>query len=223
MMAWLLIPALLVSVPAFSRGEDLIGTEEEMLALLSLNRSRGASRIEVRLTGGYFSRLSENNFREYSVLKLKTGIAFCDMKYSSEAYMLFMENIQWTEPHVLEAATEQEFRKAFQYFMEQGASEFQVIVRDQRLFESLRNKGRAFAYASMYGAETLQVRISQDPPYIFYLDEIQPFTDPWYSVSSRDDWIRGTESMAARNASHFFLVLDPFFAETLQRDETLIR
>ena len=222
LLAWLLIPALLFAAPALSRGEELIGSEEEMLAALSLHRARGNTEFSLTLTGGYFSRLSANNFQEYTAVKLKAGVAQADMKYSAERLVLYLENVQWTEPRAMEISTEQEFRKAIRYYLETGMPEFQIILRDQRLFESLQENQRAFEYAAMYGADTLRVRTVNVSPYIFYLDEIQPFTLPWQTVASRDEWIRAVEDMAERNAGHFVLVLDPLFAETLQRDESLI-
>lgn len=222
-LAWLMVFALLAGLPALSRGEELIGSEEEMLALLSRYRKQGTEAFQVKLTGGYFARLSENNFQEYTAVRLKAGIAEADMGYNADYCILFLEGVQWTEPHALEVSTEQEFRKAIQFFMGQGIYDFQVIARDGRLFESLKNNSRAFQYAAMYGAETLQVRTLGDAsPYIFFLDGFELFAGPWYCVSSGDEWIRAVEAMAERNETSFTLVLDPFFAETLQRDESLI-
>ena len=213
---------VLLLFPGVSLGSELIGSEEELLAMLSLYRAHGTADFDMALTGGFFGRISEDNFREFRVIALKAGLADYSLKYSSQGGLYF-EGAQWTEPHTAEAATEQEFRRAFQQFLEEGAGEFQVIVRDQRLFESLQRRECAFAYAALYGADSLRVRTTDASPYVFYLDEIQVFTRPWYAVSSRDDWIRGVDSMAARGAAGFVLVLDPLFAEKLQKDEDLIR
>ena len=75
---------VLLLFPGVSLASELIGSEEELLAMLSLYRAHGTADFDMALTGGFFGRISEDNFREFRVIALKAGLADYSLKYSSQ-------------------------------------------------------------------------------------------------------------------------------------------
>ena len=199
-----------------------IDSRETCLDVFAAYREQQTKAFEVSLTGSFFDSLAANDFQELSVLFVEVGITDYHMQYTT-AGDLFLQDVMWTEPHATECATEQQFRKSLESNIEEGLPSFQFIIRDKGLYDLLVGQKRLFTYAAMCGMESLQLRSTANEPYVLWVDDLQPFTVPWYTVCSREDWILGIESMAMRNASRFSLILEPTFAALLENDEELLK
>ena len=219
LMLILCISAYII-MPATASG--VINNAEELLDAFAGYREQQTGKFEVALSMPYFNSLSANNFLELSVLLIEAGLTDYHMQYTNNGD-LFLEDVVWTEPHVTECVSEQHFRRALENYLADGLSAFQFVVRDKDLYDRLITQGRLYSYAAMCGIENLQVRSTADVPYIIWIDNLQPFSIPWYTVHSQEEWFQAVESMTARNADHFSLILEPDFAETLNHDEDLLK
>lgn len=213
------VPACLNTASAWA-GE--ISNSNDFLASLSAYRITRTEKFSISLTESYFNSLSGNNFHELSILLLKAGIQDYHMQYTTRGD-LYLDSVQWTEPHVADCAAEEEFEEALRDFLKQNIPAFQFVIRSNALYDSLFNQGRLHAYAAMYGAESLQASSSVAEPHVIWISGIQPYSIPWYTVSSREEWLQAIESMASRNATHFYLIAAPSFAEELRSDEGLLK
>ncbi len=221
-IAFILILILLSALAAPVSASGSISSNEAFLDACSVFRAGRTEKFEISLSKAFWESLSGNDFKELSILVLEAGIADYKMQYTASGD-LFLESVVWTEPHVSECATEQEFRKSIQNDIAEGLPSFQFVIRDSNLYDRLIQQGGLYAYAALCGIENLQVRSTAEAPYIIWVDELQPFRIPWYTVSSQEEWTLGIETMASQNADHFYLIMEPEIALTLQNDETLLK
>ena len=204
-----------------SANKSRIASDEEMLSALAEMREKEAVGFKLSLTKKYWSGLAEDDLAGFSRIVLAGGITYYHLSYTSAGDLEF-DDVQWTEPHYAECATEEEFRTAVRDQLSRGVPSCQILVKDETVFRSLL-EGKIFLYAAMYGAESLQVRNTTQAPYIIYLDEIKPYSSPWRVVSSAEEWTAAVEELTGQHETCFWLVPEPAFAEALAQDEALVR
>lgn len=202
-----------------SAGKGRISSDEEMLDALAEVREVEAVGFKLSLAKKYWSSLAEDDLAGFRRIVLQAGVTYYRLSYTSAGDLEF-DDVQWTEPHYAECATEEEYEAAVRDLFAQNVPSCQILVKDKDLFDSLL-QGKIFLYSAMYGAETLQVRNTTGEPYIVYLDDIRMYDSPWRVVTSASEWVAAVEELTGQHETRFWLVPDAAFAEELSRDPDL--
>lgn len=213
---WIIVTLLLLClcVAAAAAEEAPIGSDEELVAVLTRYKEEKVRQFDLQLTEDYFSQVSEGNFARFTIIELKIGIANCQLKYTYDG-KLMLNMVQWTEPHAAECATEEEALEAVGRFIGEEAPSFQIICTNKELYDSLNTGGyRLFSFAAMSGVKDMRVRNTLGEPYIFYCDQIKRYTEPYGVATNEEEFMNCFQYMAEQGADHFFIAFEPEWYDT---------
>ena len=212
-----------VLLPVFpAAAAKRIADDGTLLDELAKMREMKAIGFQLRLKKSYFTKLAEDDLAGLSTLFLSAGMTEYRLSYSADGE-LALDDVQWTEPHTASCSTEEGFGEAIRDLLAQRVDACQVIVTDEKVFNSLVAGKRAFLCSAMYGAEKVTVRTTLRAPYAFYLNDIIYYKVPWYVVSGEEAWIASIRQMAEENAGAFYLIPDPAFAEAVSADDEALK
>lgn len=216
----LLLALCFAATAAPASAGSRIDSDEELLSALAEMRELKAVGFELSLAKKYFAGLTENDFAGFSMILLQAGVTNYRMQYSSSGD-LKLDDVAWTEPHVAVCGTEEEFRVSVRDLLSQQVPCCQIAVGNPALLNELIGRGLPFQYTAMYGAEKVTVRSVSGNRCVIYLDDIMYYSDPWFTVSSADEWRQAAERMAETDADRFFLIPGDAFAQELQNNPAL--
>ena len=217
-----MVLGILAPVGALAAKKGRISSDEELLDALAEMREKNAVGFDLSLKKSYVKALGEEDLAGFEALALQAGMTRYKMQFTEDGDVK-VDDVEWTEPNLSSASTEEEFTAALQEIIEGGKGTGQIIVEGQELFEHLTENGRIFLYAAMNGAESVKVSNTVKEPYVIYLEEIVPYSAPWSTVTSAAEWLGTAEAMRAQNEDRFFLVPDEIFAEELAQNDALLQ
>ena len=218
----LLLCAFCMAMAASLAGAEgaAIDSDEALQEAFAGFRDSNTSEFQLTLTQDYYDEVSEGYFTGLTVQMLKAGISDYDLKYSFSGD-LYYENVVWTTPHVAECASAEDVQKAVDQFLAEEAASFQLLFSSEQIYNTVRDNNSVYSYMAKNGVQDMQLRYTFSEPYVFYIDEIKPYSIPYAPCDSEDTFLQSLEYMHTQNANHFYIVIGEEFYQELTENTDL--
>ena len=198
-----------------------IGSDQELLDVLAAYRAEGTTEFRLDMTAEYYEKIKDGWFARFDAMLVLAGAEDAHYQYSflSGDTYLIIETLKWGEITTTMCASQQEVADAVAKYMAEGRTEFTIMMDDEALYETVRDKYMILSYAAQNGAVTIEASYTFRAPYRYMVKNVEYDNVPYVVVKDGGEFSQALAYMAEQNAKEFRIVATPEFYSELRADD----
>ena len=210
-----LIFALALTAPAAGKKA---ACADDVTALFEQMRTSGEEELKFTCEEDFFNELSADDFALLEVLKVKSGAAGAEIRYSEGKRLIMVSNVTWTDAPWAECASAEEAAAAIRQFAEDNAAEGTLICPPQ-LLEELYDDYALYAFAAFNGLDAAKLNVHYfSSSGIIRIDQMTKQELPWYAAGDDIGFLAAAEDAAQRGLDTFIVAFDRTYFSALEED-----
>ncbi len=191
---------------------------DDVTALFEQMRTSGEEELKFTCEEDFFNELSADDFALLEVLKVKSGAAGAEIRYSEGKRLVMVSNVTWTDAPWAECASAEEAAAAIRQFAEDNAAEGTLICPPQ-LLEELYDDYALYAYAAFCGLDASQLDVHYfSSSGIIRIGRMCAQELPWYAVGDDISFLAAAWDAAQKGLDTFLVAFDRTYFASFDTD-----